>query len=265
MTVSEGSTSTCRVCGHASRALFSGPLLGRPVAYFECGLCGYVQTESPFWLNEAYSEAINRSDTGILRRNAFNLRMVVCTLALLGQLRGRVVDCAGGYGLLVRMLRDAGVQAFWRDPYCTNLVARGFEATDEQADLVTAFEVLEHFVDPMLEIEKLFALAPSVLVSTNLIPAPAPPPGTWWYYAPEHGQHIGFYRVATLHYLAKRFGRHLQSDGKQFHLFTTQPLPRWRWRWARATMKLAPLITRLRLRTLVWDDHRRMSGPPFEP
>ena len=38
----------------------------------KCPKCGYVQTETPYWLEQAYVHAINRSDTGLLRRNARN-------------------------------------------------------------------------------------------------------------------------------------------------------------------------------------------------
>ena len=33
--------------------------------------------------------------------------------------------------------------------------------------------------------------ADAVLVSTDLMPDPAPAPGTWWYYGAEHGQQEG--------------------------------------------------------------------------
>jgi hypothetical protein len=254
-------TEPCRVCGAPARRLFDGPLLGRSVAYFECANCRYVQTEQPSWLAEAYAEAINRSDTGILKRNERNARLVIRTLAMLGRLRGRVVDCAGGYGILVRMLRDRGVDAWWEDRYCENLLARGFEAAPaSSADLVTAFEALEHFVEPVAELAALCGRAPAVLVSTDLIPDPAPVPGSWWYYAPEHGQHVGFCRVETLRQLARRLERHLATDGKSFHLFSERPLPHWRWIAARRTASWAPLIAKLRLKSKVWDDHRAMQS-----
>jgi hypothetical protein len=50
------------------------------------------------------------------------------------------VDCAGGYGILTRLLRDIGVDALWSDPFCQNLMALGFEHSNEPAELVTAFE-----------------------------------------------------------------------------------------------------------------------------
>lgn len=254
----------CRVCGEPAPPLFEGQLLGRRVQYHECGRCAYVQTETPNWLEQAYSQAINRSDTGILKRNQRNARLVVRTLALLGRLREPVIDSAGGYGLLVRLLRDAGVDACWSDPYCDNLVARGFEYQpgSPRAALVTAFEALEHYVDPIAEIARLCGLADAVLVSTDLIPTPAPQPGLWWYYAPEHGQHIGFYRLATLRYIAQRLGWHVVSDGKSFHLFSARPIAAWRWWLAKRTAAWAPLIARLRLRSKTWDDHRAVQQLP---
>ena len=150
------SSLPCRVCAHETRRLFEGPLLKRTVSYHECAQCGYVQTEEPTWLAEAYAQAINLSDTGIMARNERNARLVLRTVALLGLWRGRVIDFAGGYGLLVRMLRDRGIDAWWQDSYATNLVARGFEAAPgEKADLVTAFEAFEHFVKPGEELERL--------------------------------------------------------------------------------------------------------------
>jgi hypothetical protein len=35
------------------------------VQYFQCGGCGFLQTETPYWLDEAYSSAIVTADTGI--------------------------------------------------------------------------------------------------------------------------------------------------------------------------------------------------------
>ena len=50
------------------------------VDYFECPNCGYVQTETPYWLGRAYAEAINDNDTGILVRNQANARIVLATI-----------------------------------------------------------------------------------------------------------------------------------------------------------------------------------------
>jgi hypothetical protein len=91
----------CRCCGCSEiQYLWHGTLIGFNVAYFECQRCMYIQTERPYWLEKAYSDVINNSDTGILTRNFVNARKVVVTLGLLGATNGRVVDFSAGYGLL---------------------------------------------------------------------------------------------------------------------------------------------------------------------
>ena len=113
------------------------------------------------------------------------------------------------------------MDAFWSDPYCENLVARGFEyENDKQANLVTAFESFEHFVRPIYEMVKILDIAPNILLNTNIISDPAPMPAEWWYYGLEHGQHIGFYRLRTLNYLANKFDLYLISDGISRHFFS---------------------------------------------
>ena len=91
----------CRACQQPTRHLQAGVIFGVNIQYFDCPACGYVQTETPFWLDQAYAEAINDSDTGIMARNQANARIVLGTLWVLGHLNGRLVDCAGGYGILV--------------------------------------------------------------------------------------------------------------------------------------------------------------------
>ena len=177
----------------------------------------------------------------------------------MGLTQGRVVDCAGGYGILTRLLRDQGVDALWSDPYCQNLVAMGFEHTDEKADLVTAFEAFEHFVSPTTEIERLFKIAPNLLISTEIIPSPTPSPQEWWYFGLDHGQHVGFLRVKTLEYIAKKFNKHLITDGHSYHLFSERPVKKSIWRLrTRLARHLPKLVTR-DLKSKVWSDYEKMS------
>lgn len=238
----------CRVCGAPSAYVFTQPVLGRAVRYFDCAACGYVQTEAPDWLAKAYSSAINDVDTGIMMRNRRNVARVVMTLLALGRLHGRVIDHAGGYGILVRMLRDIGVDARWRDMYCENLLARGFEATAGDCDLLTAFEVFEHLVEPVRELAAMLADSPCVLLSTELVTTPATPPADWWYYGPEHGQHIGFFRPATLRWMARSLGCHHASDGVSLHLFSRAPVPK-HWHTLVRLERFVPIVARLRLRS----------------
>lgn len=226
--MSDPDIEACRVCAASAQYVFTRPVLARPVRYFECGRCRYLQTEDPDWLEIAYSRAINDVDAGIMIRNQLNVARVVMTLLSCGQLRGRVVDHAGGYGILVRMLRDAGVDAYWRDKYCENLLARGFESQGGSYDLVTAFEVFEHLLNPLAELNSLLEDAPMVLLSTDLAAGATYSLRDWWYLGPEHGQHIGFFRPETLQWMAAAAGCELASDGRSVHLFSrTRISPMW--------------------------------------
>jgi hypothetical protein len=249
----------CRVCGATSRRVFSKAVIGHPVDYFECDRCGYLQTETPWWLDEAYGSAINDVDTGIMMRNRLNVGRVIMTLASYGLLHGRVIDHAGGYGILVRLLRDAGVMAFWRDKYCENLLARGFEADGTASDMLTAFEVFEHLIEPLVELRAMLEEAPVVLLSTELITAPSTPAPDWWYLGPEHGQHIGFFRYRTLAHMAEATQCRLASDGQSVHLFSKRPIPRTWHRMLRAG-RLWPLVARLKLRSRTMDDFNTLRG-----
>lgn len=215
----------CRVCAGSSRFVFSQRMLGNEIRYFDCPACGYMQTEAPYWLDKAYTEAINEGDTGLLMRNQQNVGRVIMTLLAFGKLRGTVIDHAGGYGVLVRMLRDAGIDARWRDKYCQNLLAKGFEAQGTGFDLLTAFEVIEHVVDPTAELSSMLADAPVVLLSTELITSHEPPPSDWWYLGLDHGQHIGFFRERTLAAIAAKLGCEYRSDGTSLHVFARDRIP----------------------------------------
>lgn len=251
----------CRICASIiENRSFSVQLLGRSVSYFECPSCSYVQTETPTWLEEAYTSVINDCDTGLIMRNQICAGMVLGTLSSLGKMQGRIVDCAGGYGILTRLLRDHGVDALWSDPYCQNLVAKGFEHDGESADLVTAFEAFEHFIYPVEEMQRLFEIAPNLLISTDIIPTPTPGPDEWWYYGLSHGQHVGFMRIKAMQFLAAKFGKYLLSDGRSYHFFSAKPISMSKWRFhTRLALHLPKIATRS-LRSRVWDDYEKMSA-----
>lgn len=248
----------CRVCANDSTLLMSGDLINENVTYFECSACGYVQTQDPTWLDRAYSSAINLSDTGIMMRNQVNANIVLATLFVLNALNLRVVDCAGGYGILVRLLRDRGVDALWSDRYCENLLAKGFEHKKEKASLVTSFESFEHFVNPAEELDRMLGIAPNILLSTEIIARPAPAQSDWWYYGKEHGQHIGFFRVETLQKLAADRGKYLLTDGRSYHLISDKKINIKIWTLARLVFRIFPSVTRFKLKSKTWDDHQKM-------
>ncbi len=216
----------CRCCHAVALRFGQARLLGRhDVAYFRCTTCGFIQPEEPHWLGEAYAEAIAATDLGLVRRNLLQAPVVRAVLRACFNPAGHFVDYGGGYGLLVRMLRDDGYDFLRHDPMCRNLFAQGFDAAPgEQAELVTAFEVFEHLVDPPAELEKMLTFSRSILFSTLLVPDPAPQPGDWWYYCLETGQHVALYTAEALRRLGARHGLRLLTDGRSLHLLPDRPV-----------------------------------------
>lgn len=215
----------CNICHKPVKLEFSKIVLAKyTVAYFYCKKCDYLQTEKPYWLKEAYQAAINQEDTGLVSRN-FGLAKVVSVLVVGFFNKGaKYLDYAGGYGLFTRLMRDIGLNYYTEDPYCENLLARGFESqvSDKKYELITAFEVLEHLDNPIKTLAKVFARSDNILFTTELMPTAAVRSG-WQYLGLEHGQHVSFYSQKALQKIAQEYGYLLYSDGSMIHLFTKIP------------------------------------------
>lgn len=217
----------CRVCGEATHSFGEALLLAKHrVHYFECDVCGYVQTEDPYWLEEAYQNPVNLTDTGLLGRNVMLSRMTLLLLRRYFKKGDFVLDYSGGYGVLTRLLRDAGAECYWHDPYTPNVFARGFEMhrAARSFSLVTSFESFEHFVYPLEEIRKISQISSEIFFSTRLLPPHRPQPGQWWYYGLEHGQHIGFFTPASLAHIAKELGLHVVSAFGAYHFLSRRKI-----------------------------------------
>lgn len=215
----------CKICSAHTERFAKAKVLGKhQIAYFHCSKCGFVQTEEPFWLEEAYQNPINIFDTGILSRNLRLAQQTSTVLYFLFKRNGLFLDYAGGYGIFTRLMRDIGFDFYWDDPHTQNLTARGFEYTADKSgiEVLTAFESFEHFVDPLTEFEKLLSFSSNILFSTELVAAQPPRPEDWWYYGLEHGQHVSFYAEKTLRFLADRYGLNYYSSGTNLHLLTTK-------------------------------------------
>lgn len=217
----------CKICGSATHSFGQANFLGKyPVHYYQCENCRFVQTESPYWLDEAYQDAISGSDVGLVSRNLNLCNAARFLLAKYFDTDAPFLDYGGGYGLFVRLMRDAGFDFYWVDQYCDNLLAQNFEGNlHDRYELVTAFELFEHLVDPIDTAKTLLKTSDSIFFSTSLLPDDNPPPGQWWYYAPHEGQHIAIYTHAALQALAQRLDCNLYTDGQSLHLLTKKTLP----------------------------------------
>src|SRR5688572_15218026 len=118
----------CKICAGTSEPFAVATVLEKhQVQYFVCSHCGFVQTEEPYWLEEAYSEAITRADIGLVGRNVLGSEQVKLLILAFFNDRGKFLDYGGGYGMFVRLMRDAGLNFYLYDQYCENLFAKGFD------------------------------------------------------------------------------------------------------------------------------------------
>lgn len=192
----------CRLCAGDLELQFRLQVLGRySVGYFRCVSCHSLQTERPYWLEQAYAaNNLSHLDTGAAQRNLHNL--AACwSIAKLLHLRN-VLDVGGGDGLLCRLLRDYRLNCFVHDKYASPTYAQGFDVPDfTQPDMIVAFEVMEHFAEPREDLHELFAKHPTaVLASTGIFDSQGP---NWWYLEPKSGQHVFFYSKAALQLIAR--------------------------------------------------------------
>ena len=219
----------CPICSNKLELMFTGLVLNKyECSYFKCEYCGFVQTEEPYWLEEAYSLAIANTDIGLVSRNIYNSTLLERIILQNFSPNATFLDYAGGYGMLVRMMRDIGFNFYRQDRYCENLFAVGFDVEDtiiSQFELLSAFEVFEHLVNPVQDLRNMFKFSDNILFSTELIPnCRIQSQSEWWYFAPHSGQHISFYTSKSLQLLADINKCYYYSDNISLHMFTKKKL-----------------------------------------
>lgn len=233
----ETQTEECRICGGTAAASFRAMVLSKHlVSYFSCPTCGFHQTEKPYWLDEAYERPINLSDTGLVSRNVFFSQKISVILYFLFRHQSRFLDYGGGYGLFTRLMRDIGFDFYWDDSLAENIFAQGFNGKESEQDYqaVTAIEVFEHFSDPRRDLRNILEMSRNVVLSTELIDSNHLPSRDWWYYGFDHGQHVGFYSIRTMEYLARAHGLYFYTDRKRLHMFSVNPIGQARFRFLTA-------------------------------
>lgn len=223
----------CKICSSKSDKIFISKILGKyEVDYYRCGKCLFIQTEEPYWLDEAYSlGAISALDVGIMSRNLLLLNK---TQKILKKLFSdftifSAIDYGGGEGIFVRLMRDKGFNFYRQDLHADNLYARYFDIKDLPANhkfnLLTAFEVFEHLPNPMEEITLMFNYSDIILLSTELQPSEdVSQVKDWWYIVPETGQHISFYTEDAFHVIAKKINAYYYTDSINLHILSKKQL-----------------------------------------
>src|SRR4051794_35388750 len=96
----------CRICSAPTLEHDRARVRNRyETVFLRCETCGFVFLNEPTWLEEAYEEPINASDTGYVARNLGCSRMMRIFIERFLNPKGSFLDYAGGYGLFVRLMR----------------------------------------------------------------------------------------------------------------------------------------------------------------
>ncbi len=118
----------CKICGGKVTEAFSALMLQKyNTVYLQCTNCNFIQTEEPYWLDEAYASAITATDVGLIYRNILFSDIVAPILDLFSDTRDAYLDYGGGYGIFVRIMRDKGFNFYLHDLYAENIYAKHFE------------------------------------------------------------------------------------------------------------------------------------------
>lgn len=204
----------CPLCGTETHAFCED----RARRYLECPHCALVSVDPASHLSPVDERAIydlHRNDPADARYRAFLSRLADPLLArLVPGMRGLDFGCGPG-PVLSMMLREAGMAMTDYDPF----YAPDPQALQREYDFVTCTEVVEHFRDPLAGWARLAArVRPGgwLGVMTQLAPD-APANFLRWRYRDDR-THVSFHRLATLRWLAARFGFALEQVESQAFL-----------------------------------------------
>ncbi|MEZ6242655.1 MAG: class I SAM-dependent methyltransferase [Phycisphaerales bacterium] len=215
----------CRLCGSETSEKFRRTVMARhDVGYHECATCGSLMTDAPTWLDEAYNAPFRGADTGaVLRAQMLQVALPLIARATKLPKDAKVLDFGAGDGLLVRMLRDVGMDAYHADKYVENVYAAPFDFDPAQKyAMITAFEVYEHLPNPAQDIEAIFSLDPDVhVITTQLYRGQG---ADWDYLSVNSGRHVFFWSPRALRLVGEKRGYQVRSFPNQISFFHKRPI-----------------------------------------
>lgn len=198
--------------------------------YWRCEACGFLfSTHFDDWSDERmrtelYNDEFFQLDDGWRQRPNGNAVFLEVALRPIKE-SVHLLDYGGGRGLLAERLKDCGFEhACSYDPF--------YDPTGrpvDRVDIATAFEVLEHAVDPhamLIDIDNLLRPDGGFVFSTLVQPTNIEEIGlSWWYAKPRVG-HVSLHSRTSLAHCAARRGWTFESFAPHLHAMY-RVRPRW--------------------------------------
>lgn len=209
----------CKICGSPAAGLFDlpskkrsgGPInvSGVPVTYYECSSCHFLFANHESDYGDAYWDALDPVHDG----------RVLETLRLYLFAGGRPglswLDYGCGKGHSVMTARRMGLEAYGADLGESECLWVDVLEEAQEADIVTACEVVEHFLDPVESFKHVRSLARQSFAFQTAIYDPGTCGRDWWYLGPSNG-HVSLYSDKSLAVLAETVGAKMTHKWKGY-------------------------------------------------
>lgn len=220
------SNDLCRICSGETLPLLNFEVCGAYDAdLIRCSVCGFSFISDPWWLESTFEDRLHRMDVGSLERSLYVARFLKGVSVLIKRWKDQpMLDFGAGDGVLVRHLRDRGLQIRYSDPFASPVFFVGDAINeDDKFELSVLSEVALHFVDPLQEFKSLLVRSNQVLFTA--VKAPEKIDENWWYLMKSTGQHVAFYSKKSIDKLAKELGCHSYGKGSFFHVISKEKIP----------------------------------------
>ena len=196
--------NSCKICSNTTEELYDQQL---KVTYDVCHKCGFISKQDSFVLSQE-EELVryknhkndNEDNTGYI--NMFK-NLIDLHVKPLKTVKSILDFGSGPYPMLQKLLKREGYDVAIYDPFFN----KELDYQNNKYDLITTTEAIEHFKNPIKEIEHLLSLLNDngyLLIMTNFRTMDLDSFSKWWYR--RDPTHISFFNEDTFKYLEKHYG-----------------------------------------------------------